>query len=111
MAKKGKLNYAVAENVAAIAMEMASHRETFERAYEAAGKNMGGFPGFYQIAIDAAIALEEAAEARKVVWGEDADWIRTTENLANMIMGFMAVRGAPNPQDLVDLAKDSIVRF
>lgn len=77
------------ETVAAIAMGMGESKRR-QAAYDAASDSMGGFPGFYQAAIEMATSLERYAADRKIVWGEHADWILTTDNVAEGLISFMA---------------------
>jgi hypothetical protein len=82
------LNFAEAENVAAIAMEWGRDKARFEKVYKAVGEAYGGFPMFYQAAIEAALALERYAVKRKISWGNDADWILTIENYAPAVLEY-----------------------
>jgi hypothetical protein len=81
-------NWGVMESVAAIAMNMGESKKK-GAAYDAATDSMGGFPGFYQAAVEMGISLEDYAEAHKITWGEGADWIATTDNVAGALLNFM----------------------
>lgn len=109
MGKKYTYTRSEIESVSAIAMNIGMHKGR-EQAYEAAGESMGGFPGFYQAAIAMGISLEEYADKHGITWGETANWIMTTEVLANQLMHFMVnERRLPNPNERLELVKASII--
>lgn len=105
---KQSSDYGVMENVAAIAMNIGTSSKK-DDAYTAAADGMGGFPGFYQAAVEMGISLEKYAEARKIVWGEHADWILTTENVAEALLNFMIRQGRlPDESDRISIIKKNI---
>ena len=108
--KGEKLDFAVAENIAAIAMEMAASKKR-ERAYKSALGDVG-FPEFYQVAIRAAIALEKVATKKGIEWGDQADWIATTEAVADAILQWMIDAGtSPAGERLDSMVEASIQNF
>ena len=109
MGKKYQYTDGEIDSAVAIAMHLGMHRGR-QQAYEAAGESMGGFPGFYQAAIAMGISLEEYADKHGITWGEDANWIMTTEVLANQLMRFMVnERRLPDPKERLELVKASII--
>jgi hypothetical protein len=107
---KNTITYDVAESIAAIAMNIGLYRKR-ESAYRAAGPNMGGFPGFYQGAIEMGIALDEYAAKNKIIWGENADWIQATKELGNNLLDFMIEsHRLPHEDERLKLVKASILR-
>jgi hypothetical protein len=103
------LDFAEAENVAAIAMHFGTSA-TRESAYENYVTGAGGFPEFYQVAIQAGIALERVGQNLKITWGENADWIETVEVFAEAILKAMA-DGTFSHDALDAIATASIARF
>lgn len=104
-----KLDFAQAENVAAIAMHFGSSKLR-DSAYNGYIQHAGGFPEFYRAAIKAGIALERVAKAKGIRWGDDVDWILTSENYAESILKVMA-SGTFNYSNLDRMAIDSITKF
>lgn len=101
-------NWGVMESVAAIAMNMGESKKR-EAAYDAASESMSGFPGFYQAAIEMGVSLEDYAEEHKITWGEGADWVFTTDSLADALLEFMIQKGRlPLTDERVRLIKESI---
>ena len=101
----------VMETVAAIALHMGQQDEKLRRAYDAAIEQMDGYPGFYRAAIDAAVALEAYGREQKIFWGKDADWILTTEALADGVLDFIAVhRRLPRAEERDGLVAASITK-
>lgn len=106
-----KAQYAVAENVAAIALEFGAHEALRMRAYNSALADSDGFVGFYQVAIEAGEVLEKVGGGKRR-WGDEFDWIATTERYANQLLTFMVDNGhLPSRNSLIDIAKKSLVRF
>jgi hypothetical protein len=101
-------NWGTMENVAAIAMHVGGSKKK-DAAYDAAGEYMGGFPGFYQAAVEIGVSLEEYSEKHKITWGEQADWILTTEELSDKLLDFMIEnRRLPGGNERDKLIKASI---
>jgi hypothetical protein len=70
---------------------------------------MGGFPGFYEASIDLAQALEEYEQKHDISWGNDADWILTTEAIGDHLVKFMVKHGRlPLDSEVANMIKDSI---
>lgn len=107
MAKRSA-DYGVMENVAAIAMNIGASKKR-DAAYAAAADSMGGFPGFYQAAVEMGVSLEQYATARKIAWGDHADWILTTENVSEALLNFL-IRQArlPDESDRASIIKKNI---
>lgn len=101
----------LAENAAAIAMHFGMS-PLREEAYHRAGESMGGFPGFYRLAIEAGAILEELAKKEDFSWGDDADWLQTVEAYADGILQSMAKnKRIPSKDELTTLAKVSLYYF
>lgn len=99
------------ESVAAIAFHM-GQSPLWQSAYKAAADNMGGSVGFYQAATEMARSLEDYAGAKGIDWGGAADWIQTTEDLADKLIDFMIREGRlPSSAERRGLIKGSIVRY
>lgn len=103
------LNFAEAENVAAIAMHFGEDPAR-ESAYKNYISDAGGFPEFYQVAIQAGMALERVGKRLKIEWGNDADWIETVEVYSRSILKAMG-EGTFSHDKLEMLAKASIKQF
>jgi hypothetical protein len=102
--------YAIMENIAAIAMQIGLSGKR-QAAYDAAADGMGGFSGFYQGAIELGTALEKYVDVNKVVWGENADWILTVENLTGTLLFFMIEsRRLPLADEQIELVRTSIMK-
>jgi len=102
------VNYGTMENVAAIAMNLCDSKKK-DQAYAAAADSMGGFPGFYRAAVEMGISLEKYVEARRIVWGDHADWILTTEAVSEAILSFMIRNGRlPDESDRAAIIKKNI---
>jgi hypothetical protein len=71
------------ENIAAIALDMGAHK-LYHQVYKTAAEGHG-FPIFFQVAIEAAGALERVEKKLKIKWGENADWILTVEAFVTAI--------------------------
>lgn len=97
-----------AETIAAIALNFGTSKK-YPGAYKAAGESMGGFTGFYGLAVHAGIALESYAKKRGIDWGDNADWIDTTDAYADSILDFCIQFGrAPSGKDFDRLAESSV---
>jgi hypothetical protein len=104
-------NWGVMESVAAIAMNMGESKKK-GAAYDAATDSMGGFPGFYQTAVEMGISLEGYAEAHKIIWGEGADWINTSDQVAERLLEFMIDNGRlPLADERTEIIKANIAAF
>jgi hypothetical protein len=109
-AKRDERSFAELENVAAIAMEWGRDKKRYDRVYRELGERYGGFVMFYQVAIEAALALETYARTRRIRWGENADWILTIENFAPAILDYAIQDHAwPSTSDQWGLLLDSTV--
>jgi hypothetical protein len=101
----------VMENVAAIAMHMGQRGEKMDLLHEAAWDPIEGYTGLYRAAVDAAVALEAYGRDHKIFWGQDADWILTTEALADALLAFVAERKRiPFPEEREDLVRSSLTK-
>jgi len=99
--------YGFCENVAAIAMEFGASPK-YNTAYKKAAHS-GGFPVFYRIAINAAMALDRAEKKLKIHWGDNADWVITIETLAKVILSSaIAEEDFPSQDELNAMAEESI---
>ena len=109
MGKKYTFTEGAVENVAAIAFHMGQSPD-WQAAYNAAADSMGGSVGFYQAAMEMAVSLDEYASAKGIEWGGDADWIQTTEALAEKLLGFMIKeRSLPSAKERTGLIKASVI--
>lgn len=112
MAKKGKLSYAVAQNVAAISLEMGGNKALWNWAYDAIQKGDGGTTDIVDSILDVSAALEDVIEKDKLKWGEDVEWMDTVEKLAERLLRFMSGNGnVPTYDECLILARQSLVRF
>lgn len=101
-------NLGVMESVAAIAMNMGESKKR-QAAYDAATDSMGGFVGFYQAAVEMGVSLENYAEKNKITWGDQADWIETTDRLGDKLLDFMIRKERlPLDDERVELIKFNI---
>ena len=99
----------VMENVAAIAMHMGCCEEKMERLNRVAGDAIEGCTGLYRAAVDMAVALETYGRENRIFWGKDADWILTTEALAEALLDFIAKeKRLPLPEEREELVRSSI---
>jgi|KBSSwiStaDraftv2_1062776.scaffolds.fasta_scaffold140976_3 hypothetical protein len=101
----------VMENVAAIAMHMGSCREKLDRANRQAGDQIDGCVGLYRAAVDMAVALEVYGRENKIFWGRDADWILTTETIAETLLIFIAEgKRIPYPDEREEIVRTSLTK-
>jgi len=101
----------VMENVAAIAMHMGSCREKVERATRQAGDAIDGCAGLHRAAVDMAVALEMYGRANAIFWGQDADWILTTETVAETLLVFIAeAKRIPYPDEREEIVRTSLTK-
>jgi hypothetical protein len=110
MADKGVQDrqYAIMENIAAIAMQIGLSGKR-QAAYDAAADGMGGFSGFYQAAIELGTMLEKYAEDKRILWDNNADWVKTVENLTGTLLFFMIeAKRLPLADEQVEMVKGSI---
>lgn len=99
-----KISFELMESAAAIAMHFGESKMR-KVAYDSACNAMGGFVGFYEAAVKAAVALEAAG----IQWDMEADWIETTEKLSEAILNHMIDEGhIPQGKTLKRMVKDSI---
>lgn len=99
------------ESVAAISAEF--HKdERFDDVYQEHGRSVGGFPGFYELVIDAAIALEKAVKKEKAEWGDQYDWPLSTEAMSDNIYSFISdEKSIPGLEELAEIAKMSLSEY
>lgn len=101
----------VMENVAAIAMHMGSCREKLDRAVRLAGSSIDGYTGIHRAAVDMAVALEVYGRENKIFWGQDADWILTTETIAETLLVFIAeAKRVPYPDEREEIVRTSLTK-
>lgn len=99
----------VMENVAAIAMHMGRCQDKLERAHRAAAASINGLTGFHRVSMDMGIELESYARKNKIFWGKDADWILTTETLAETLLHFIIEsKRLPHPDEREELVRASL---
>ena len=98
----------IMENIAAIALGIGASKNRIT-AYESAADSMGGFVGFYEAAVELGTDLERYSRKRKIDWGNQADWILTTENLVDGLLDFMIKRKRlPLEDERLQLIRGSI---
>lgn len=104
-----KIERKVAENIAAIAMMFGEAPEETRRiAYEAMG---GEIINLYNVAINAGIALENESKKHKIQWGQEADWIQTTERIVERLLDHMVNQPYLSDADIQRIVKTSIYRW
>jgi hypothetical protein len=105
---KTKAELGELETAAAIAWNMGSSNR-WRLAYNAAADSMGGFPGFYQASVEMALSLEKYAKAKNIEWGQNADWLLTTEAVAEEILKFMIANDRiPDESERTKIVKKNI---
>jgi hypothetical protein len=101
----------VMETIAAISMHMGERTEAMGRVYEIAWDHIDGYTGLYRAAVDAAVALEAYGRDHKIFWGQDADWILTTEALGDALLTFVEKRKRiPFPEEREELVRASLTK-
>lgn len=101
----------VMENVAAIAMHMGCCDERMDRVTRVAGDEIQGCTGLYRAAVDMAVSLETYGREHRIFWGQDADWILTTETLAETLLAFIAeAKRLPHPDEREEMIRESITK-
>lgn len=104
-----KVDRGVAENVAAIAMMFGEAPAEIRRdAYESMG---GEIINLYTVAVNAGIALENESKKQKIQWGQEADWIQTTERIAERLLDHMVNKPYLSEADIQKIVKASIYRW
>ena len=86
------------------------HRDgRFEKVYFMHGEEQGGFPAFYELVADAAIALERIARENRVSWGETHDWLASVDVMSQHLYDMLLSGRWPDEQGLIQLAEESMV--
>lgn len=102
-----QISASVAETVAAIAMHFGASKKLYPALSSRIVTGGNGHLELYQIAIEAAEALEKLGKQKDISWGNDADWILTIEAYADKILDAM-VADTFSYSSLKDIASDSI---
>lgn len=111
MSKRKKMTdaeYSIAENVAALGINFGHHKKYADVSNEL-GDRSSPSGQFYQVAIEAALALEQVVEDNDIVWADNAEWPLTIDALAEAIMSYGLKQAAfPSYQELVQMATEAI---
>jgi hypothetical protein len=92
----------------AVALSENFHQDKRYRwVYDTYGYDLGGFPGVYDLIIEAAMALEKA-KPKSEEWGDDYDWILSVEDLSDNLHKFIRKEGIPEKKQLLQIAKESL---
>lgn len=101
-------DYAIKENIAAIAIQWGWHQAKYLKAMKLAATQSGSAE-MLAFAIQAAERLEEVAAKGHITWGEDAEWPLTVDAYAVKILDY-AIKHAelPGDRELAKIAEASI---
>ena len=101
------MNKALAETIAAVSGDFHTDRR-YKSTYSTYADQVGGFPAFYELVVDAAKIFETAARKRRIRWGETADWILSVGEFVGNLYRFLELKW-PNADDLKAIANKSFV--
>lgn len=107
--KTFRANYELAESIAAISAKLWLSEGRWELLQS--GILASGHVDLFELAIDAAVALETILRLEGADWGDDYDWILSTDEMAANIYYYIEKAEAlPREEDLLDIARSSLVR-